>query len=77
MRKKGVVTRFGANGYGFINEMATGKEWFAHVSDVVGHFALMAGQHVEFEEHPRSQTDRLRAGLIEIILAPVAAQAGV
>ena len=72
MKKNGLVTRFGAKGYGFISETGTSKEWFAHVSDVVGHFALMAGQRVEFEEHPLSTASQPRAALIDIIIAPTA-----
>jgi cold shock CspA family protein len=74
VKKQGVVVRFGARGYGFIHETATAREFFVHIEDVVGRFALQAGQKVEFEEHPIHKPGKPpQAVLVQIVIdaAPV------
>ena len=47
----GRCVRFGPNGYGFIAETETGKEYFVHIRDTVARAALFPGDRVAFEPH--------------------------
>jgi cold shock CspA family protein len=48
-KKTGVCVRFGPNGYGFIADSETGKQYFVHVRSTVNCAALLPGDRVEFD----------------------------
>lgn len=54
-KRTGVVVRFGARGFGFIQDSKTQENIYVHVEDIEGRMLLRTGDVVEFEvfEHPR------------------------
>jgi cold shock CspA family protein len=48
-KRTAVCVRWGGHGYGFIQDLTDGVEYFAHISNVVGRVGLVPGTHVEFE----------------------------
>ena len=68
MTYKGVVFRFGAKGFGFIQMDDTQKQIYFHITDVVGRLILQAGNQVEFQIQKTDKGDR--AILVTLISSP-------
>ncbi len=75
MKHTGVVLRFGIRGYGFLQDVANQKQYFVHIDDVIGRYALMTGQRVEFEEGPQKPGRAQQAILVRLIGASVSPEA--
>lgn len=53
MKREGKVTRFGANGYGFLTDTASRIQYFFHARDVHQRIEPRAGDKVLFEAGPQ------------------------
>lgn len=60
---------FGRRGFGFIRDLTDRKQYFVHVSDVVGRRDLQVGQIVSFEVGQPTPGHSQRAILVELVSA--------
>ena len=68
---EGVVVRFGARGFGFILDLKSRVQYFAHINDVVGRETLQAGDRVTFLiGQARPGQNALPAIFIELVSSP-------
>lgn len=73
-RRIGVVVRWGAKGFGFLNDCQTSKQYFVHVVDVEDRIELRIGDRVEYEVFPDlSHDSRPRAVQVRRISSPARA----
>ena len=75
VRRKGVVTRFGSKGFGFLTDIQNRESFFVHVRDVDRFIELREGDRVEFEAGERrdARDTTRRAIQVSLISKPTKA----
>lgn len=48
--RRGIVTRFGSRGFGFITDIKTRRDLFFHATDILDHTQPPVGTEVEYRE---------------------------
>jgi cold shock CspA family protein len=70
-KREGVVTRFGARGFGYLLDPKTRIQYFFHITDVIGRKSLQTGDKVTFlVGNPKPGASAPPAILVDLVESP-------